>query len=129
MNSQKHTPGPWTLDAFEDYVDGTDMEVLDGHNFPIAEVEASPILNRWNKRFPEMGHWADGADDGRTHIHRSQQELLANARLIAAAPDMLAALKQVRARLQEYRLYGDAAAAFDLAEKAIAKAEGSTPQP
>jgi len=96
MGEVKHTPGPWAVDEFPDYVDGSDMEVLDANHFPIADVRASPIINRWPERFPEMDHWAAGADDGRTQIYRAQDELLANARLIAAAPDMLAALKMLR---------------------------------
>lgn len=47
-----------------------------------------------------------------------------NARLIAAAPEMLAALIRVRARMQGYRLNADADAALTAVSKAIAKAEG-----
>jgi hypothetical protein len=79
------TKGVWTLDNFPEYVDGTDMEVLDCDGFPIATVEGSPILNRWSERFPNMSHWADGADSGKTHRHRNQSELLASAALIAEA--------------------------------------------
>ena len=90
-----HTPGPWGLDMFPDYVDGTDMEVLDMAWFPIAEVAGRPIINRWHERYPKMNHWAEGADDGRTQVCRSQPELEANARLIAAAPELLEALEKL----------------------------------
>lgn len=91
----KHTPGPWGLDTFPEYVNGTDMVVHDKDGFPIATIKASPILNRWEEQFPEMGHWAEGEADGRTVRDRTQEELEANAHLIAAAPDLLAALEEV----------------------------------
>jgi hypothetical protein len=92
MLEAKHTPGPWTLDEFNDYVDGTNMEVLDEQNFPVADILAHPLLNRWHERFPAMAHWADGVADGLTQVDRAQDELLANARLVAAAPVLLDAL-------------------------------------
>lgn len=93
------TPGPWTLDACDDYEDGTDMEVLDQSNFPVASIEGRPILNRWSERFPQMDHWAIGAGSGLTQTVRSQEELLANARLIAAAPALVEALERVAGKL------------------------------
>jgi hypothetical protein len=53
---------------------------------------------------------------------------LANARLIAAAPDLLAALKACLAPLQQSQnKYGDisSASAFIVARAALAKAEGN----
>jgi hypothetical protein len=49
----------------------------------------------------------------------------ANARLIAAAPDLLAACIQVRARMQDFRLTDDASRALDACSAAIAKARGA----
>lgn len=39
-----HTQGPWGLDTFPDFVDGTDMEVLDSDNFIIAKPELLEAL-------------------------------------------------------------------------------------
>ena len=76
-----HTPGPWT------YSDGN-LHVHGGpFSLPLAEV-----------KFPSSGAW-----DGQL-----AEQVEANARLIAAAPDLLAAcvetLKQMQAAVD---LYGD----------------------
>ena len=52
------------------------------------------------------------------HVASSDQNDVGNAALIAAAPDLLAALKQIMAI---HPVYGDVA---DIAEPAIAKAKG-----
>lgn len=50
-----------------------------------------------------------------------------NAHLIAAAPDLLAAARRVRARCQSMRLDSDASNALDALSAAIAKATLPTP--
>jgi hypothetical protein len=55
------------------------------------------------------------------------EDYRANARLIAAAPDLLAALKDITAKLASYEKFPDGSgntATFDKARAAIAKAEG-----
>lgn len=47
-----------------------------------------------------------------------------NARLIAAAPDMLAALESIAARLDHIGIAADTRPAYDMALHAIAKAKG-----
>jgi hypothetical protein len=65
-------------------------------------------------------YWAIHAEQGYEFILNADS--LANARLIAASPDLLEALKQMRATA----LY-ISPACIDAADKAIAKAEGKQP--
>lgn len=95
----KHTPGPWKL-------------VLNKFGCEAAVTVA-------NKNSPDQPFIVAMCDDGE-HLNNE-----ANARLIAAAPEMLKAIKQL------YSIYMDFnRTSFDLNEirsildKAIAKAEG-----
>ncbi len=71
----QHTPGPWAIERFytEDQIMG-EMVILCSNGRPIAKTNHSLI----SKNLPPA-------------------EILANARLIAAAPDLLTALKEVLA--------------------------------
>lgn len=80
----KHTPGPWTaIAAYED-----EFDVVDPRGFRIVEAVSTPILIEWEKAL-QIDHWADSDD---SHIELSTEEQNANARLIAAAPELLEAL-------------------------------------
>jgi prepilin-type processing-associated H-X9-DG protein len=94
--SAQHTPGPWTVDK---------MPACD---VPFRDVN---ILRA-------DGHAAAVAIDADIN----EDELVANARLIAAAPDMLAALEALF--VATGGLAGPAANAARLAGAAIAKARG-----
>jgi hypothetical protein len=75
-----HTPGPWALHPDRAYV--IPAEHL---NRPIGGADDLEVdLQRYAQEICAM-HWPDP--------HRPAQEMRANARLIAAAPDMLNALK------------------------------------
>ena len=98
--SAKHTPEPWSVSEYEEH---------GGYDCMTGCVRAGPVT-------------LDGADYGQkwcTEIKPAQLEaMLADARLIAAAPDMLAALRGVL-------LVADRATVeFDAARAAIAKATG-----
>ena len=96
----KHTPGPWILD----YDKGTTQDILSRKHGGICTVR-------------------------RAGIHDSKT-FAANAALIAAAPDLLAALYHALAALDDamknhtHWIYADAQ---NEALAAIAKAEGRTP--
>ena len=113
--TDKHTPGPWGLWSEEGH---------DKHGHPLISVcrnSQGPLPSGWLSVQPDGEHVciaeARGKDD---------ETALANARLIAAAPDLLAACKEA-IRLHNYT--GDDATDFaacvdGLLAAAIAKAEG-----
>ena len=73
MEKQKHTPGPWLVD--QGLSNKCDVTIVAGAR-NVAQV---------------------------LHLrHAKDNEALANADLIAAAPDMLKALKLARKRLEEF---------------------------
>ena len=104
----EHTPGPWTIG------EDADINIM-------GEVVSISILDSNGDSVGE----ADARDLGRS-------EAVANARLIAAAPDLLAALKDIagerftpQAGYNAYNLDGMLTEAQELARAAIAKTEGS----
>lgn len=96
----KHTPGPWTVQERE-------------HSFRVVDSRA---LKFDNSRLCDVQHWA-GATRG-----PDREEARANARLIAAAPELLEALKLCAVLVHDGNRQGDAA--IEAAHAAIAKATG-----
>lgn len=99
MSEQKHTPGPWTWN-------GKDMpyaDITDANGCVVAGVNECDC--------------ATDAD--------ARREERANARLIASAPDLLAALRTTDAAMRAHP-GGDCRSAEDIeaARRAIARAEG-----
>lgn len=100
-----HTPGPWNVTNSHDW---TGME---GVAFGIDDAAGM-----------------DGERDYHlaTVVHGDPDELVANARLIAAAPDLLEALKGLVAWAEEYggeRPHRHCGCTYCVARAAIAKAE------
>lgn len=94
-----HTPGEWHVHEVPTSISvRTHSAVLPGRRMGAVAAMAIHPLSAF-------------ADEGR-----------ANARLIAAAPDLLAAAIRVRARCQAMRLDADASFALDALDHAIAKA-------
>lgn len=77
MNESKHTPGPWAIGG------------LDRRGF--REIDSESADRSWYG-FAEVAVMLDGAPS---------EEGLANARLIAAAPDMLAELQRLKTVLNQ----------------------------
>lgn len=97
----KHTPGPWahTNDVSEEVF--ADIESVDGLLYIRAQWGAMRKLSKSEKQ-------------------NLQDEMLANARLIAAAPDLLAALQlAVRQNSHDMLMTGEE---LRVCEAAIAKA-------
>lgn len=99
--SAKHTPGPWVV------------------------TRVTKPVRHWTVEIPGDHPFAIGRDGGPDDVHEQDA---ANARLIAAAPDMLEALKEVE-REMDAVIHGtvtlDAETLWDVVSRAIAKAEGS----
>ncbi len=76
--SGKHTPGPWTYWVHSDHMEHAGMP----SSFGVAEYDGG-----------------EGFDIGQfckvDHVELDPEEQAANARLIAAAPDLLAALRAI----------------------------------
>ncbi len=93
----------------------------------VARPTTAHTPGPWAYEVDESGAsvFMDDSDPGRAYVAEvsSQPEQTANARLIAAAPDLLAALKRVMA---EWLLVQAVSVNnYDAAMSAIAKAEGA----
>lgn len=110
----KHTQGPLVV--------GRGATVYGADGYEIADAAQGPHLHA--SYTGADGHWASTPN---AHIERDEDEELANANLIAAAPDLLEALRGL-ATLEEENLRGGDTidVCFELAQAraAIAKAEG-----
>ena len=101
MSIRLHTPGPWTVDYTDDHLRLYAGDLL------IVEVNGSTEHIK-----------VRGLDEETTE---------ANARLIAAAPDLLAALERILARVETLNLFterGEEAKVVEQARAAIGKATG-----
>lgn len=113
--TMKHTPGPWRIEEGTTLIWGAcnpDDTSSYGMGYPITECRVTPISNStWCK--------APYADEGE-----------ANARLIAAAPDLLGALKEAMVALDGIAkgegVFKPIEQTIVLALAVIAKAEGRT---
>lgn len=105
--SAQHTPGPWCVE--------------DPMDFELTIVEAGKETHEW--RFIASCSLPDGDNDQ----DFTSGEVQANARLIAAAPELLAACQEiVRTGLLEEAMHGDQRAAVALCEAAISLATGES---
>jgi hypothetical protein len=114
MKSQ-FTPGPWLVRFDEDRFDSklSVLEVIDGSDASLNHPQGELVLARVNVSAfaPHMG------------------EPLANARLIASAPDLLASLVELESMVAEmlpkHGPCGWGELALNQARQAIAKATGN----
>jgi hypothetical protein len=112
----KHTPGPWQ--AVSHYSD--ELSVIDSKGFGVVEANRMPILLNYSEILG-IDHWADMPDVAFREL--GDEELDANARLIAAAPELLEALKMVSGYI--YTMKGAGHEYTAAVQAAIAKAEGA----
>jgi hypothetical protein len=110
-----HTPGPWTL--------LTEPSTHDGHDivrFYVSGKEAQTSIDSNEELQITAGY--GGLSDGFTSIEKAE----ANARLMAAAPELLEALKMMWDSSCTNASSRPSKAAFLAARAAIFKATGST---
>lgn len=101
--STKHTPGPWRFEW-----DGSEAVIIGRPTWPCV-------------RHRVKGEWQIAVTDDLIDEHPEESE--ANARLMAAAPELLESLKAMLSP----RMDGpDSAQIWFAAEAAVAKAEGRT---
>lgn len=112
----KHTPGPWTLVNGYNIFSELGADSGDGYKAPendgwlIATVELGRVIND-DGELVEIGHGVARA----------------NARLIAAAPELLEALEEARLTLEVVQGRGSSVKlTLDIIDKAIAKATGES---
>jgi len=124
MENVQHTPGPWAV------LNGTDIFPVDDYDGMNHVASADPNGDHpasFVSRTPAERR-AELEADPASKSHIPYREAQANARLIAAAPEMLEALKLALAELGGYANGVDRVEspflfyAIDLAEAAIAKA-------
>lgn len=96
----KHTPGPWKFEDIKDAPMGNGWWITDGKLIKIAR----------------LGVWGQKTDCA------TRKECVANAALIAAAPELLEGFKNVLERLATTPMQDDELA--ELCRSMIAKAEG-----
>mgnify|MGYP000443870063 CR=1 FL=1 len=110
MAEQKHTPGPWALAPYSDCDEV--INVVAGYK----DLGGGQSQAHW---IAECEAGVDFGDDAEAIIATNE----ANARLIAAAPDLLAALKDIIEGVDECWMF-DNPGSVDRAQAAIDKAEG-----
>lgn len=114
----KHTPGPWLHSGPQSSVSFTDVQFADGTRMGRM---ATSVVHHSKPGYPMVRVGAISDDPA---------EVVANARLIAAAPDLLEALKHLSDVYESIWVKmsdGEMAivrGAWECAEAAIAKAEG-----
>lgn len=114
----EHTPGPWSIHPHHAY----DVVPQDHIGRPMGG-SSDPDTDRatYAQEICAM-HWPDP--------HRSRAEVQANARLIAAAPDLLEAVVALRSSLMTFVGPDDAIAqaVLSIADAAILKARATQEQ-
>ena len=98
----KHTPGPWTVDEHQGNGDLV-VRSLDSDDI-VANCQSDSY--------------------GLAEQREMEMERAANAQLMSAAPELLAALEEITELIQWSESGGEEERAYDAARAAIAKAEG-----
>lgn len=113
MTEQKHTPGPWVVSRESNEWNSPTAPRREIDALKACEFGGEPTRYRLAcVQYPPTQAGTMGA-----------QEREANARLIAAAPDLLAALKDIIEGVDECWMF-DNPGSVDRAQAAIDKAEG-----
>ena len=116
---QQHTPGPWRVHGINKETGSISIGPVGGL-YVIADVTNAASFGEMLAGAMKRGSGRFDQKDGHTQW--------ANARLIAAAPELLAALKEARLQIEyldaKFQPTGTSANVLARIESAIAKAEG-----
>lgn len=114
MSKVKHTPGPW-----EPLRQGIEVQSAEGNHEVLAYAGDIPVCVCEVYSAAHIEH-----DDPVGEYVISQEEGLANLRLIAAAPELLEALAGIVSELKPFMGQGRMDETINAARAAIAKATG-----
>jgi hypothetical protein len=128
MSEQLHTPGPWLWHYNRDYNTGyvytpEHKKVWDGRTRAMTEIIDEQRIAKINPDWCQSSEIVAVTD--LCHAHFWQVE--ANARLIAAAPALLAALETLLAEVRASEAYTEDFEPVAEARAAIAAAKGAHP--
>lgn len=115
----KHTPGPWSLHEYQNGYP-TLVRTAEGKVERVSweySIGAGDIL---------LGHAKASTGGGGFPKPRTREEAEANARLMAAAPELLEALKRLASVCELADIKSHIPGHLALAREAIAKATGTT---
>lgn len=114
MSKQTHTPGPWVVDLDREFFQDGDQVSVE------AMTVDGMVAREVCSLFLDTGEDKDGED---------YAEDAANARLIAAAPDLLTALRDLCDAIPDATVEADPPLGcwVEMAREAISKAEGREP--
>jgi hypothetical protein len=110
----EHTPAPWIISELNGAIDGEEDILIEHEGFPLATVRGTNDMSCFD-------------DD--EQIEETNRMVIANARLIAAAPDLLELLQDLvkQGGGGNGEGYAEVAAStLDAAEKLIEQITGST---
>ena len=125
MKTTTHTPGPWT---YAQHIGRTDLTVDFSIGPDVRHIQGPETVGDLAAHVSEAGISCSNPS-----TLMPVEEAEANTRLIAAAPDLLAALADMLERFQDHEQYADGgdegvwltdAQAIAAAREAIAKATG-----
>ena len=122
MSETKHTPGPWTIKNLATASAGWPAIISeelddDGDNVPVCEMDIT--YENSNYKYGVSDFAEDPTRGDKTAWH---DQIMADAHLIAAAPDMLAALEDAREALNKPPFINSQT--LKCIDAAIAKAKG-----
>lgn len=108
------TPGPWEIDDDDQRIDGIGTV----HMYRVVDPRGDVVVEFSNSGCSEIVYEGDGEDGGKHYDY----QVMANAKVIAASPEMYAALEHLMWQIES----GKDAFVLTHAKAALAKARGDS---